>query len=507
MFKRNRGVISRYLFFGFLGLLLLLVATTPVVSQETTEPPIRYQLYFNDQLVAGTDVPATEFALDITDDGKLEPLHIKILGGTGSQAVYVHDFWVTVQAVQGAGSITRYPQQGNYLIMQTFPANQPDTVLFEQTVDVIAEAEAAGYDLPDPIYTGFIELTIFIRYSIGGPPPGVSSSAGAMQMTTMQVDAEGFETFEDSVDVNVQDHYVIEDGVKSETTSSEKLQTQLSTPAGQATAGVTAVAGIALVFAGLQAVGIFPSFTSAIPAAASLGPGSIFGTTNSLQNFLFGRMSREARSRVLYKMRRAITSKVRRMSNCPSCAAKWSRPDLCPGCGLNTAELINEYRSVLKGGSTKAMSLLAEGKKASVGDVATKLGTDPAKAADIMSVLTEAGLLNFGVAAAGTGATTAAGVAAGVAIPQWLNLTGIAPMNLFVMIGVAAIGVVLPLAWTKYSKKKQKAKYAFTEAEEVPEEIPAEDIEEMEKELEKASTEEVEASPEEVSEESPPEEE
>lgn len=506
MLKRNRSVISRYLFFGFLGLLLLLVATTPVVSQETTEPPIRYSLYFNNELVAGTGVPATEFELDIADDGKLEPLNIRILGGTGSQAVYVHDFWATVQAVQGAGSLTRYPQEGNFAIMQTFPANQPDTVIFDRTVDVIAEAEAAGFDLPDPIYTGFIELTIFIRYSIGGPPPGVSSSAEAMQLTTMQVDGDGFETFEDSVDVNVQDHYVIEDGEKKETSATEKLGTQLSTPAGQATAGVTAVAGIALVFAGLQAVGVFPSFTTAIPAAASLGPGSIFGTTNSLQNFILGRLSGEARARALYKIRRAITSRVRRMSNCPNCAAKWSAPELCPGCGLVTADLIHEYRNALKGGSTKAMSLLAEGKKASVGDVANQLGTDPAKAADIMSVLNEAGFLNFGVAAAGTGATTAAGVAAGVAIPQWLNLTGIAPMNLVVMIGVAAIGVVLPLAWTKFSKKRQREKYQMTEAEEVPDELPAEDIEEMEKEFEETSAEEVETTPEEESEESPEEE-
>ena len=124
-----------------------------------------------------------------------------------------------------------------------------------------------------------------------------------------------------------------------------------------------------------------------------------------------------------------------------------------------------------------------------------------------MSILTEAGLLNFGVAAAGTGATTAAGITAGVAIPQWLNLTGIAPLNLYFMIGLAALGVVVPLAWTKFTKRRIRDKYRMSEIEEVPEELPAEDIKEMEEAMEAAPKEEVETAPEEVPEESPTEEE
>jgi hypothetical protein len=503
MLKRNRSVVSRYLFFGFLGLVLLLFATAPVASQETTTPPFRYYLYFNDELVAGTGVAATEFRLDITDEGGLEPLNIRIVAGTGPDPVYVQDFYATVELVEGMGSIYRYPAAGNYIVDQTFTANAPDTVIYDQTLDVVAEAEAAGYELPEPIYTGFLEITVYITYAVGGVP----SSSGTLDMSTMQAIEE--EVAEMSVDVNVQNWYVTDPdtGEQRETTAGERLRDQLSTPAGQATVGVTAVAGIGLLAAGLQAGGIFPSFTSAIPAAGALGPGSIFGTTNTLQNFVLGRLTGEARGRILYKLRRAIMNRVRRMTECPNCAAKWSAPEICPGCGLLVADLINEYRNALKGGSTKAISILAEGKKASVAEVATKLGTDPTKAADIMSVLTEAGLLNFGVAAAGTGATTAAGVAAGVAIPQWLNLTGISPLNLFVMIGVAAIGVVLPLAWGRYSKKRRREKYQMTEAEEVPEELPAEDIEEMEDAMKGAPAKEVEAAPEEVSEESPPEEE
>lgn len=486
MLKRNRNVVSRFLFFGFLGLLLLLVATTPAASQDTTEPPIRYQLYFNEELVAGTGVPSTTFRLDITDDGRLEPLHIQIYGGTGADPVYIHDFWGEVVLVQGMGEVYRYPQEGNYPVGETFPANQPDTLIYDQTIDVIAEAEAAGFDVPDPIYTGYIDLTIYIRYRIGGPPP--TTSAQTQQMTTMQAD-DDFETFEDSVDVNVQDHYVVDPdtGEKRETTSTEKLNDQLSTPAGQATVGVTAVGGVALLFAGLQVGGVFPSFMSGIPSLASLGPGSLFGTTNALQNFAAGKLTGEARNRILSKMARAIKNRVRGITNCPSCAAKWSAPEKCPGCGLLVADLLHEHRDALKSSATRAVGILSEGKKATVSEVATKLGTNPSEAANIMSVLTEAGLLNFGVAAAGTGATTAAGVALGVALPQWLNLTGIAPMNLYLMIGLAALGIVVPLAWTKYTKKRLREKYQMSEVEEVPEELPedAEDIAEMEEELKK----------------------
>ncbi len=177
MLKRNRGLISRYLFFGFLGLLLLLVATTPVVSQETTEPPFRYFLYFNNELVAGTGVTAGEFRLDITDDDKLEPLNIRIVAGTGPEAIYIQDFYAEVELVQGLGSIYRYPAQGNYIVEQTFPANSPDTVIFDQTLDVVAEAEAAGFNVPDPIYTGFLEITVYITYAVGGPPPSASAQA------------------------------------------------------------------------------------------------------------------------------------------------------------------------------------------------------------------------------------------------------------------------------------------------------------------------------------------
>ncbi|MFX1519514.1 MAG: hypothetical protein ACFFCD_06305 [Promethearchaeota archaeon] len=500
MLKRNRGVVSRYLFFGFLGLVLLLFATAPVASQETTTPPsFRYYLYFNDQLVAGTGVAPTEFRLDITDEGNLEPLNIRIVAGTGPQRVYVQDFYATVELVQGMGSIYRYPAESNYKIDQTFPANAPDTVIFDQTIDVVAEAEAAGYNVPEPIYTGFLEITVYITYAVGGAP----SSAGTqvLKMSAMQAVQE--EVAEMSVDVNVQDWYVIdpETGERRDTTAGERLRDQLSTPAGQATVGVTAVAGIGLLAAGLQAGGIFPSFMSGVPSAAALGPGSIFGTTNSFQNFILGRLTGEARGKILYKLRRAIMNKVRRTTSCPNCAAKWSAPEVCPGCGLLVADLINEYRNTLKGGATRAISILSEGKKATVSQVATKLGTDPTKAADIMSVLTEAGLLNFGTAAAGAGATTAAGVAAGIAIPQWLNLTGIAPLNLAVMAGVAAIGLVLPLAWSRYSKKKRREKYQMTEVEEVPEELPSEDIEEMEEEFAKAPEAKVDTASEEETEE------
>ncbi len=206
-------------------------------------------------------------------------------------------------------------------------------------------------------------------------------------------------------------------------------------------------------------------------------------------------------------MARAIKNRIRGITNCPNCAAKWSAPEKCPGCGLLVADLLHEHRDALKSSATRAVGILTEGKKATVSEVATKLGTNPEEAANIMSILTEAGLLNFGVAAAGTGATTAAGITLGIAIPQWLNLTGIAPLNLYFMIGLAALGVVVPLAWTKYTKRRIREKYRMSEVEEVPEELPAEDIEEMAEEFEKTPAEEVEAAPEEVSEESPPEEE
>ena len=149
---------------------------------------------------------------------------------------------------------------------------------------------------------------------------------------------------------------------------------------------------------------------SGIPSLASLGPGSLFGATNTLQNFATGKLTGEARNRVLSKMARAIKNRVRGITNCPSCAAKWSAPEKCPGCGLLVADLLHEHRDALKSSATRAVGVLSEGKKATVSDVATKLGTNPEEAANVMSILTEAGLLNFGVAAAGTGATTAAGI-------------------------------------------------------------------------------------------------
>jgi hypothetical protein len=488
MLKRNRGAISRYLFFGFLGLLLLLVATTPVSSQDTTDPTFRYNLYFNDELVAGTgDVAASTFRLDITDDNRLEPLNIKILAGTGPEPVYVEGFYATVELLTGMGSVYRYPQEGLHTedLSRTFPANSPDTLVFDRTFDVIAEAEAAGYDLPDPVYTGYLEITVYITYAVGGPPP--SASAQAEQMSTMQAVEE--EVAEMDVDVNVQDWYTVdpETGEKTDTSSSQKLRKQLSTPAGQATVGVTAIGGVALVAAGLQAGGVFPSFMSGVPSLASLGPGSLFGTTNALQNFAAGKLTGEARNRILSKMARAIKNRIRGITNCPSCAAKWSAPEKCPGCGLLVADLLHEHRDALKSSATRAVGVLSEGKKATVSEVATKLGTNPEEAANIMSILTEAGLLNFGVAAAGAGATTAAGLTLGVAIPQWLNLTGIAPLNLYFMIGLAALGVVVPLAWSKYTKKRIRDRYRMSEIEEVPEELPedTEDIAEMEEEFKK----------------------
>ncbi len=506
MSKRNRGVISRYLFFGFLGLMLLLVATTPAASQDTTVPPFRYYLYFNDELVAGTGVTAGEFRLDITDEGRLEPLNIRIVAGTGPQAVYVQDFYATVELVSGLGSIYRYPAEGNYIVDQTFPANTPDTVVYDQTLDVVAEAEAAGYSVPDPIYTGFLEITVYITYAVGGSPP--SASAQAEQMSTMQAVEE--EVAEMAVDVNVQDWYTIdpETGEKTDTSATDKLSKQLSTPAGQATVGVTAVAGVAVVATGLQLGGVFPSFMSGVPSAASLGPGSLFGATGSLQNFAAGKLSSEARNRILSKLARAIKNKVRRMANCPKCAAKWSAPEVCPGCGLLTADLIREYRNALKSSSTKAIGILAEAKKNVVSKLASALGTGQGEAADVMTVLTEAGLLNFGVAAAGTGAATAAGLTIGVAVPQWLNLTGTYALNLYFMIGLAVVMVVVPLVWTKRQKKKQREKYAMETIEEVPEELPedAEDVAEMEDELKKVPPKETKASSKKTSKKPPPEE-
>jgi hypothetical protein len=502
MLKRNRSIISRYLFFGFLGLLLLLVATTPAMSQQTTQTEtVRWYLYLNDQLVAGTNVPAEQFKLDIEDDGKFEPLNIKILAGTGAQQVYIHDFYATIEILQGSGQSFRYPQEDNYAIKRLLTANAPEQLIYDQTLRILATAEDLGYDLPDPIYTGFLKLTIFIRYRVGGPPPGAATQTlesstltlGGEHKIQQQVDAEGYTVAQDDVQVNVQDWYIDEDGEQRDTTSGERLRDQLSTPAGQATVGVTAVAGISLVALGLQAGGVFPSFMSGVPSAAALGPGSIFGTTGTLQSFAAGRLSSEARNRVLSKLGRAIKNKVRRMANCPNCAAKWSAPEVCPGCGLLTADLIHEYRNALKSSSTKALGILAEAKKNAVSKLASALGTGQREAADVMSVLSEAGLLNFGVAAAGTGAATAAGLTIGVAVPQWLNITGTYALNLYFMIGLAVVMVVVPLAWTKRQKKKQREKYAMTEIEEVVEDSP-EDIAEMEEELKKVPPKETKAS-------------
>ncbi len=517
MLKRNRDLLSRVLFFGFIGFALLLFATTPVMSQQTTQAEtVRWYLYLNDQLVAGTNVPAEQFKLDLEDDGRFEPVNIKILAGTGAQQVYVHDFYATVELIEGTGVTIRYPQEGNYPIKRLLPANTPDTVIYDQTLRILATAEELGYDLPDPIYTGFLKLTIFIRYRVGGPPPAATAqtldssalSFGEGYETQQQVDAEGYTVAQDDVQVNVQDWYIYEDGERRDTSSTERLRDQLSTPAGQATVGVTAVAGVAVVATGLQLGGVFPSFMSGVPSAASLGPGSLFGATGSLQNFAAGKLSSEARNRILSKLARAIKNKVRRMANCPKCAAKWSAPEVCPGCGLLTADLIREYRNALKSSSTKAIGILAEAKKNVVSKLASALGTGQGEAADVMTVLTEAGLLNFGVAAAGTGAATAAGLTIGVAVPQWLNLTGTYALNLYFMIGLAVVMVVVPLVWTKRQKKKQREKYAMETIEEVPEELPedAEDVAEMEDELKKVPPKETKASSKKTSKKPPPEE-
>jgi hypothetical protein len=518
MLKRNRGLLSRILFFGFIGFALLLFSTTPAMSQQTTQAEtVRWYLYLNDQLVAGTNVPAEQFKLDIEDDGRFEPLNIKILAGTGPQKVYIHDYYMIVELIEGTGLTIRYPQEGNYPIKRLFPANAPDTVINDQNLRILATAEELGYDLPDPIYTGFLKLTIFIRYRVGGPPPGAAtqtleSSAltlGEEYKTQQQVDAEGYTVAQDDVQVNVQDWYVTEDSERRDTTSGERLQDQLSTPAGQATVGVTAVAGISLVALGLQAGGVFPSFMSGVPSAAALGPGSIFGTTGTLQSFATGKLSSEARNRILSKIARAIKNKVRRMANCPNCSAKWSAPEICPGCGLLTADLIQEYRNALKSSSTKALGILAEAKKNAVSKLTSALGTGQKEAADVMTILTEAGLLNFGVAAAGTGAATAAGLTIGIAVPQWLNITGTYALNLYFMIGLAAVMVIVPLVWTKRQKKKQREKYAMEEVEEVPGELPedAEDIAKMEEEFKKVPPKETKASSKKTSKQPPAEEE